>query len=236
MSGNNHRENGNILLIVLVAIVMIGVLTAAIQSTSRPEGTNIDSETLALNASRVQQYMAELERAVVFIIQNGTSETDIRFAHPDINEDYGDLSDDFDPSNKVFHPEGGAALYRAPPPGINDGSHWEFYGSTRAPAIGSSRPELMAVLPNVNKQFCLKINELNDQPREIPFDNAQNGCINEGPDGRFREARQFLQSGNLMEESSFAQDTVNDAPRPAPQACVRCSNDTLHFYHVLLAR
>ena len=138
----NAGQSGNVLFIILIAVVLIGALSAAILSSGNSENAQIDKETLALRQSEVQRYAAELQRAVGYIMQNGVSESDIRFAHPDANADYGDLSADADPSDQVFHKDGGGAGYQAPPSGVNDGSAWEFYGHTALPEVSSaSTPE-----------------------------------------------------------------------------------------------
>ena len=237
-------ESGNILFMILIAVVLVGTLTAAINATSRPEGANIDPETLVIRASEVQRYASELERAITYILQNAISEEDIRFAHYDAHADYGDLGADADPSDQVFHVDGGGATYRAPPAGINDGSSWEFYGGTHAPGIGTGRADLMAVLPNVTQAFCDKINALNGQSG-TPADtggSAASGsdpgnCVNIGALGRFDDAQQFYTSVNSMDETSFEQDPNTSAARPAPQGCVACTSGSAnHFYHVIYAR
>lgn len=252
-----HREHerGNILFMILLAVVLIGLLTAAIQYTNRPEGSNIDNETLTLRAGEVQRYASELERAVTYIMQNGVSESDIRFAHPDANSDYGDLSADTDQSDQVFDREGGGARYRDPPDGVNDGSAWEFYGGTHIPGVGrSDRAELVAVLPHVTAAFCEKINDINGQTGTMTDDGTSTvsgadagDCVNLGADGRFDDGQQFFSTINTMDETSgsFDHDPNTSAPRPALQGCVTCAVDTngantttdeRHFYHVLMAR
>ena len=146
-------QSGNILFIILIAIVLLGGLTAAMMSGNNGEGANIDDEQLSIRISEVQRYAGELERAVRFIIQNGVSESDIRFAHINAPSAYGDLSADGDKSDQVFAREGGGAAYRVPPSDISNGDHWEFYGGTATPSTGSDRAELVAVLPDVTRQF-----------------------------------------------------------------------------------
>ncbi len=231
--------------IILVAVVLIGLLTAAIQMTNRPEGSNIDKEALVIRASEVQRYASELERAVNYIMQNGKSESDIRFAHPDAHSDYGDLSADPDPSDQVFHVSGGGANYRSAPDNINDGSAWEFYGGTHLPGMGTaSRAELIAVLPNVTQAFCDKINELNGQtgsPADlgagVPSGGDPGACLAIGAAGRFDDGQQFYTTINTVDDTTFDDAPESTDPRPAPQACVQCAiGSANHFYHVLLAR
>jgi len=245
-----QSERGNILLVILLAIVLIGLLTAAIQQTNNSETSNIDDENLAIRASEIQRYGGELERAVAYIMQSGKSEADLRFAHPDGITDYGDLSADADPTDQVFHKSGGAANYVVPADDVlvTAGTKWEFYGGTHIPGVGSSKPDLVAVLPNVTKQFCDKINALNGldstQPLDTGGSNGASGttagsCINLLATGRFANtgnSYKFFDSPgftpNTMDDSSFAKI-------PALQACVQCSGIAgapYHFYHVLMAR
>lgn len=243
------NERGNMLFIVFIAVALLGFLTAAIMSSSNPENANIDDEELAIRVTEVQRYVSELERAVLYIQQNGYSEDDIRFANPE-NDDYGDLSADADPTDQIFHRDGGGALYRDPPENINDGSAWEFYGGTHLPGVGSERPELVAVLPNVTAQFCERINRANDQ-NGTPDDTGAGvaggsnagGCINLGILGRFDDGQQYYDppgsTENTVDASSFEQDAAVGAAYTALQACVECSGvagTPRHFYHVLLAR
>lgn len=224
-------ESGNVLFMILIAVALIALLTAAI-SGGDTQNKNIDNETLVLRTSEVQRYAKELEQAVQIITRNAAvSETDFRFAHPEAPSDYGTITDT--PSLQIFSPEGGAATYRAPPADINDGSAWEFYGTTAVPGIGTSRADLVAVLPNVTAAFCTRLNTLVGQSA-APQDTS--ACIYTGATGRFNASTQYSSSPNTMNESSFAQDTTISAAKPAPQACVQCSDSSYHFYTVIFPR
>lgn len=218
--------HGNVLFIILIAIALIGALTLAIQG-SGTQDANIDRETLILRVSEVQRYGSELERGVTFIMQNGFSESDIRFSHPEAHADYGDLSADSDKRDQLFDREGGAAKYRDPPPSINDGSAWEFYGHTALADVGSDAAELIAVLPNVTQAFCDAVNGTVGYAAQ-PEDSST--CINGGAAERFDAGVQFDSSPNTTEEATFS-------VKPARQGCVECTSDSsLHFFHVLMGR
>jgi len=219
-----EHESGNVLLIILLAIVLLGALSVALQGTSG-SGAHIDRETLMMHSGEIKRYASELERAVLFVRQNGISESDIRFAHPDAHSDYGDLSADTDPTDQVFHKLGGAAKYRAPPSGINDGSAWEFYGHTALPEVGSNEAELIAVLPNVTSEFCTKINDDIGYAAQ-PTDTGT--CINGGATERFDSGTQFESTPNTVISANFS-------VKPSTEGCVECSG-TYHYYRVLLAR
>ncbi|MGQ0527849.1 MAG: hypothetical protein ACT4OY_07495 [Alphaproteobacteria bacterium] len=244
ISSSPSCERGNMVFMVLIAIALIGLLSAAIMGSNNSESSNIDEETLALHATAVQRYASELERAVMFVKQNGASESDIRFAHPDNNAEYGDLNADPDPTDQVFHRKGGGASFRTPPEDVNDGTGWEFYGGTAVPGAGSSKADLVAVLPNVTEQFCEKINRMNGQS-SIPEDTGAGApgglsagdCIYGGAPARFDNGQQFYATPNTMDETTFEQDTTISAANTALQACVVCDiGPAWHFYHVLLAR
>lgn len=231
-------ERGNMLFIILIAIVLIGLLTAAVQYSGSSQNSSIDNETLLLTTGEVQRDASELERAVMFIRENGTSESDIRFAAPEMPSAYGtqDASPDNN-TNQVFHARGGAAKYRAVPESIlaTAGKTWEFYGGTAIPQVGSNRADLVAVIPDVTQQFCEKINQLNGLSGQPVDDGTGTGeCIEQGTTAAFGSGSSpvitFAASPNTMDDTTFSK-------KPVLQACVKCElDDKYYFYHVLMAR
>lgn len=229
--GRRKGERGNVLFMVLIAIALIGILTAVVISTGDNEGGDIDDETLAIRASEVQRYASELERGMNYIQQNAVAEEDFRFSIPTNTSApflYEELAADTDPRDQMFHPDGGAANYRAAPEGVQTatGGAWEFYGNTRVPQVGSDRADLIAVLPNVTLQFCQKINELNGQTDAQPLDSGGNLHATAN---RFTGATGYNDSSpNTLNSASFTKF-------PPLQACVQ-SGANYHFYHVLYPR
>ncbi len=227
---NLNNERGNILFIILLAIVLIGLLSAVITNSSNTESANIDKERMAILIAQVQRQASEFERGVQYILQNGYRESQIRFAHPQAHSDYGDLSADTDRGDQLFASEGGAVTYRNGPELITS-SQWEFYGNSIIPSVGSDLPDLIAVLPDVTQQFCEEINTINGQVQ--PTDTAT--CIDSGATMRFRDAVQFDGATNAIPATDFTLNPQTSQPVPALQACVQCGSD-YHFYHVLIAR
>lgn len=180
-----NRESGNMIFIILLGIVLLGLVTAAIRGGGL-ESSGIDRENVIIKASQIRQHAAEIERGVGYVMQNGISETNVSFAHPDAPSAYGTYGTDS--STEVFNPAGGGATWREPPSGITYSSggtpvNWEFYGSTALPGAGTDRAELIAVLPDVTPDFCAQINEMNGQTREQPEDDGT--CFYTGDTGRF---------------------------------------------------
>jgi hypothetical protein len=222
-----HPESGNVIFFILLAIILIGLATAAIREGNQGF-TDVDRESTVLDESKIRQYASELERGVVFIVNNGASENDIRFAYPDASSDYGDITSN--PQFQLFSPKGGGAEYRKPPPGVNDGSPWEFYGNTALPQVGSDRPELTAVLPDIGDDLCKKINQ--DEGYDAALALTDSGsCINAGAIFRFRDATQYDDSGpNTVDTATFP------TTKPVMEGCITCADGSHHFFHVLHAR
>lgn len=233
-------ESGNVIVFVLMAVVLIGVVTAAIRSGGG-ERANIDAEQLAIRAAEVRQQASEYERAVMYLLQNGVSESAIRFGHADAPTEYGLAT--AAPETQVFARNGGGAAYHAPAPGLQTTARaWEFYGNTALPQLGSDRPELIAVLPNVTEAFCKIVNRGTplEQPvagdptpaPSAPTDNGTGtGCIDSGATVRFSSSSQFADppsSPNTMDGAEFRS-------LPVTQGCVTCDGG-YHFFHVLMSR
>jgi hypothetical protein len=221
------NESGNIIFFILIAIVLIGLVTAALRSGGLESATT-DREDLTIKVSQARQDASEMEHAINLVIQNGISENDISFASPDTPSDYGTYN--ASPAAEVFNPKGGGAIYRTPPSGTNDGSGWEFYGTTALPDVGSDKPDLVAVLPHVTQDFCSQINKINGQTAQQPTD--LNACVNAGSTLRFGSGTHFLTAGvNTMDEATFT-------AKPAGEACVQCDagGNTYNYYHLLMAR
>lgn len=228
------QESGNILIYILGAIFLLGILVVMVKGSSTP-GSNIDRESMMIRVSEVQSYGQELERAIVYVMRNGHSESDIRFAHPDADPAYGNIADT--PTRQIFAVEGGAAKYRAPLSGIQvTPTDWLFSGQNIVTGVASSDScttpsctDLIALLMNVNKEFCILINEKNDieniagnPPQDLGFIAYSDVFVGTFINTRhIKDDATLYLSGHL--EGCFEGDTD-------PLA------GTYHYYRVLLAR
>ncbi len=232
-----HPESGNILIYILGAIFLLGLLVAISKGSFSP-GAGIDQETLIIRVAEVQQYGEELERAVAYVLANGHSEADIRFAHPDADSAYGDITDI--PTRQVFSRDGGGARYREPPEGIQTTStSWVFSAANELNGAGSTvgatetTSDLIAFLPNITQQACLKINELNDienllnsPPQDCGTTNITNFFV-----GDYTNINQLLDGsgcGGTEELLSKLEGCFEGGGTPPA--------GTYHYYRVLLAR
>jgi hypothetical protein len=228
---SSHPEAGNILIYILGAIFLLGLLVVISKGSVTP-GAGIDQETLLLRVAEVQNYGKELERAVSYVMANGHSEVDIRFAHPDAASAYGDITNI--PSRQIFSRDGGGATYRKPPQGVQTTpTDWNFTGENFINQIGTTCSsslctDLIAILKNVSKDFCLLINNKNGitNPSNNPPTDAGNALTSN------------LFSGDFSFNSAI-NDISTDLDNRS-EACFEGSNDppagTYHYYRVLLAR
>lgn len=219
-------QSGNILIYILGAIFLLGLLVVISKGSFSP-GAGIDQEQLLIRVSEVQDYGQELEQAVSYVLANGHSEADIRFAHPDADSAYGDITDI--PSRQVFSRDGGGAKYRQPPEGIQvTSADWIFNADNTVPQVGSGTADLIAILPNVTESFCLKINDTNDveNPSNTPPQDSDN----------FEITTLFAGSYNSSPEE-MGGSSLNANKK---EACIQGSGTppagTYHYYRVLLAR
>lgn len=233
-------QAGNVIMFVLIAVVLIGVVTAAIRSGGG-NNAHADNEQLVIRAAEIRQYGSELERAVAFIMQNGTSEYDIRFAHANADAGYGTMpATAEDRINQVFAREGGGAAYRLPPLGLQTAqTNWQFYGNSALPQVGSARSDLVAVLPHVTAEFCAVYNKGAGYPAGVIPVDPDPGCLHYGAAGYFSNADGTADTADDYGGDNIipAGSTPNAFRVPATQGCLQCAGDSsYHVFHVLLAR
>lgn len=214
-----HRsEGGNILLYVLLGIVLIGLLTVALRQGGDP-GKDLDGEKMTIAASQMQSYAGQIGGAISTMMQGGVSEADLRFAHPKNIAGYGTITTT--PGNQVFHPQGGNVEFKLPPAGVNDGSKWEVIGNLALPQVGSARPELIAILPKVTKQFCSTINS------QLGITIASTMSCN------FLPATAFTGT-YAVSPLTYASTVFSKAP--LLQGCGECSSGDRFYFYVLMSR
>jgi hypothetical protein len=160
MEHSSRRNSGNILIYILGAIFLMGLLVVLMKGSFQ-EGTGIDPEKVMMQVGEVQRYGSELERGVRYILQEGSSESQLRFAHPN-STSYGNIT--VSPTQQLFSRTGGGVEWRDPPQGSQVVfEDWIFSAANTVPLIGStcttsSCSDLVVLLPNVTQAFCTQIN------------------------------------------------------------------------------
>lgn len=232
-----HPESGNMLVYILGAILLLGILIVASKGNYQP-GAGIDQEGLTLKVSQVRRYAAELERGVQFAMQNGISETELRFSHPNALSTYGTYGTN--PKAEIFNPAGGGVEWRDPPTGIQvTSSPWTFIGRNQVSGVGSTctgadkNPcvDLVAFLSDVTQSFCIALNNSAGvtNPSGIPPKETSN----------INTASAF--SGTFSYQTGM--NTSGGHTSSKPEACIEATNvngaaagGKYYYYKVLLAR
>lgn len=236
------QQSGNMFVYILGAIFLLGILLV-ITKGSFQEGTGIDSEKIVLQVNEVKRYAAELERGVSYVMRNGYSETDIRFAHSNSGSTYGVGINDV-PGRQIFNRAGGGVEWRGPPSGAQTAaSDWVFNARNSVNKVGSgvdsgSCPsadecvELLAILPNVTKPFCLSVNLSNQitNPAGEPPKEADSFVTDNPFDGTFTGVEWLNVTGGYLNGRTEGCFEGNGGSAALGEA------GHYYYYRVLLAR
>lgn len=218
--------SGNMLIYILGAIFLLGLLIVLLKGGFQ-EGTGIDAEKVMMQAGELQRYGSEVERGVGYILRDGASESDLRFANPN-TASYGLITDT--PSRQVFSPEGGGVEWRNPPAGSQvSAGEWIFSGANGVMKIGSSCADescsdLLMVLPDITQSLCAQINRNHDIPSTAGDMPEAASAIDFAP--------YFTNGVFTYSETLETSDNELDAQ---PEGCFLMSGK-YYYYRVLLAR
>lgn len=238
---NRRTEAGNALIFVLIGVVMFTALSFTVSRGMRSDTTRQMTEREAeLVASDLLNYAQRIERAVNRLRRKGVSENEISFEN-DVIGTYvnANCGDD---TCKVFHPNGGGITFRSAENFIPTlaPSNFQFQANNRFATFGcetsgDSACSEMVIRLNLNNapEVCRKINDLVDV--ENPSGDAPR--LNEWITGAGFTGTFGAPTNNLIGGPS----ATNDAPEVNGKsaACVfefSASQDTYHFYHILLTR
>ena len=82
------KQNGNALWFILLAIALLGLLTAVMTRSSGTDNDTGSYEKNQIAANEILQYAKSIENAVQNLLARGCSENDISFWHDRIKETY----------------------------------------------------------------------------------------------------------------------------------------------------
>lgn len=237
-------ESGNVLWFILIALVLIGLLTALLSRSGTSVDQTGDVEQQRIKINQMMRYLKGLESTIQQMKLRGISENEISF-YRDLNNDGNDNTSpdagEFYNSNctsndcLVFHVDGGGLTAQDPPVGINDGSDWIYTARLRVDNIGTTvggsaaSSELLVMLQNVTPQMCVQINRLLDV--DNPSGSPPKDSANSNPvplyDGTYLAGN--LISGSVLSGNNAACYDGDDGSTNPPEG-------TYQFYYVLMAR
>lgn len=223
LTGSKHRS-GNVIFMLMIAVVLIAALTYAI-SKSESSITNLTREKATIAAAQVSSFYMNLKRATENMTRQGKSESTISFASRNLTG-YG--TPDTAADNEVFNIRGGGVGFLTIPANVNNDAQWEFFSYTAAPGVGNDdTPDLMVVLPNVKENFCRAYNDKAGYSVTAPIPTDDSACI-------YDTTKRF--NGSFATGGDVNTMNANTFRVPAPFACVACADGSYHAYYVLLAR
>ncbi len=115
-----HSEKGNILFLILLAVILFAALSYAVTQSLRGGGQDASNEKNIVKGAQIMQYPVGIRAAILRMIVGGTNVNTLNFDPP---SQFASMSDAQKALN-VFHPTGGARpspsflrkLWPPPPP------------------------------------------------------------------------------------------------------------------------
>lgn len=170
---NSRSQGGNVLFLILIAVILFAALSYAITNSSRNSDQATD-EQLAARLARIQNVTASLNAAITRVRAKGCSETEISFEHPNFlgsngyNSPINSYSNPNSPINgecSIFSPNGGQAIVPEPlsskeagGTGSGTGTAFRINTDINFPTTPSSNSELFMYV-YVSRKFCTYINK-----------------------------------------------------------------------------
>lgn len=178
-----HKQSGNVLLLILIAVALFAALAVAVTQSNRGSGANISGEAAKLYASRIMNYGVALQTAVMKLTASGCSVEQLSFERYPFDGSDTNYVNPNSPANfhcHVFHPNGGAVAYQTPDAKFLKGSPltkfkgvYTITGRDCISGIGTgggydqcwnngvnTDTELLLTLVDVPDELCLAINRL----------------------------------------------------------------------------
>ncbi len=154
---NAHKENGNVLFLILIAVALFAALSYAVTQSTRSGTGATDREQSLLGSATITQYPNSLRTAIIRMTLSGL---DVRLLAFNAPGDFAGVS----VARLVFHPDGGGATYQQSPADVMSAAvsaNWSHNLNLAVPGLGSDNAggnDLIAFLPGVNQITCERIN------------------------------------------------------------------------------
>lgn len=234
---------GNILFLILLAVVLFAALAYAVTSSLRGGGKDASSEEIEAATSQIVQQATLIEHIVSrLMLTNDCKDTQISFYTAN-NTDY--LNNNAPATNKchVFDPAGGAGSFPIPPKDLLDSKYSGqsrygevlFLSKQIAGPNGMGRQKLTYLVPYISEVACRDINfKLYGLSKTLtPTEDSQTvpqmiGTIFQGT---------YASSGGDIDGWGAASGAASGFWRFKDKGCTRTSDNATPFYfHILIDR
>lgn len=168
----NRNESGNALFLILIAVILFAALSYAITQSNRGSGAP-NRETSLISSTTVTQYSSAIRTGVTRMLLRNVDVPDINFDAPTEGAFTTAAADPDLAKKELFHPDGGGVSYSpvdmntvnavVTTQGAKQNGNWHFVlanvsGIGTANGSGTAY-DLVAMLDNVKKTICERINE-----------------------------------------------------------------------------
>lgn len=229
---NYNKEAGNVLFLILIAVILFAALSYAVTSSTRQPQSTI-GEATSIAAAQITQYPSGLRTAMLRMMISGVSAESLEFNAP---SDFVSLTNS---ERGIFHPNGGGAVYQTVPVNIMENGTqgvWHFNAEFEIDNIGAETAssfegnDITAFLPGISYEVCLHLNKRHGIGSTIP---------NSSADLSGKYLIDMDDSYTLPSEETIlgtAGSNGTDALTGQPFGCFQNNSSEYVYYHALVER
>lgn len=168
------KQQGNVLFLILVAVVLFAALSYAVTQSSR-SGGGVDSETDQLNMAAYGSYISSVRFGYQRLRLKGVSPDDMTFSKASSDACIANAE------RCLFHPDGGGVVFRPLSDFVKGSAGLDGYiaVSQSIEDVGTAAPDVMYFEEDISLETCRAFNIFMGLPpdpiREDTMDNSIDG-------------------------------------------------------------
>lgn len=243
-----RNQNGNALWFILIAVALLGFLTAILTRSSSTVDQTGNLEQTRISASKILKYARSIQSAVEQLQMRGCSENEINFDNTVVSG-YTNANAPSNGNCDIFTTSGAGLTYQTPQvkwldttqSGETGYKQWLFTANnyvvgveTGTDSLGDStgsNKELLIALPYININLCTALNDLVgvSNPSGAPPQDNNTADLTPKFTGTFG-------SGHHIQDTTSGTDALNEKRTGCFEGGGTPATGTYHFYHTLIAR
>ena len=157
-----HPHRGNILFLILLAVVLFAALSYAVTQSTRGGGNDASNEKGQSQAADMLNYFAQLDAAVQrMMLTGGVKDYELNFYYQSPDRYVASPNDNPNCTEsrcRVFDPAGGAVAGRTFDNYMRVGPVAPRIYYVSVPGVGTSAPDIVYQQGGINSKICLEIN------------------------------------------------------------------------------
>lgn len=223
MPQNKKSEQGNVFVIILIAVALFGALIFTFTRSGSQGTSTVNKQEAKIIAQEILNYARLVEGAVDRVRRNGCSENEISFENAVVSG-YSNPNAPGDNSCNIFEPEGGKVSWQRLDTMTGSSSNWSYY-IIQNREFGNNTKDLAMIGPFIEREICTQLNQLLNVD-DIPKDDT-NAVVTSKFIGSFNPNNNIRNTGSgFFNTRTFCFEGDQSPPGP----------NTFHFVHTLLLR